>query len=104
MPRSEPRLAADGGNARTPTEPPGRPAAPEQGLDSGDELRGLRVDDDVTAEQHPADHLLGDWDATWRLAELLMKQGRGEEAERSRRIGLNPDGSIAFYVRACLKT
>ena len=75
MPRSEPRLAADGGNARTPTEPPGGAAAPEQGLDSGDELRGLRVDDDVTAEQHPADHLPGDWDATWRLAELLAERG-----------------------------
>ena len=30
-----------------------------------------------------------------RLAELLIKQGRGEEAERLRRFGLNPDGSIA---------
>ena len=29
------------------------------------------------------------------LAELLIKQGRGEEAERLRRFGLNPDGSIA---------
>jgi len=37
--------------------------------------RGLRVDDDVTAEQHPADHLPGDWDATWRLAELLAERG-----------------------------
>jgi hypothetical protein len=30
-----------------------------------------------------------------RLAEVLIKQGRGEEAERLRRFGLNPDGSIA---------
>ena len=30
-----------------------------------------------------------------RLAELLTRQGRGEEAERLRRFGLNPDGSIA---------
>ena len=29
------------------------------------------------------------------LADLLIKQGRGEEAERLRRFGLNPDGSIA---------
>ena len=29
------------------------------------------------------------------LADLLTKQGRGEEAERLRRFGLNPDGSIA---------
>ena len=30
-----------------------------------------------------------------RLVELLIGQGRGEEAERLRRFGLNPDGSIA---------
>ena len=29
------------------------------------------------------------------LADLLVKQGRGEEAERLRRFGLNLDGSIA---------
>ncbi len=37
----------------------------------------------------------GDKDAAERLADLLIKQGRGEEAERLRRFGLNPDGSIA---------
>jgi len=37
----------------------------------------------------------GDENAARRLADLLMKQGRGEEAERLRRFGLNPDGSIA---------
>jgi hypothetical protein len=32
----------------------------ERGLDGGrDELRGLRVDDDVLAEQNAADHLPG---------------------------------------------
>jgi hypothetical protein len=30
-----------------------------------------------------------------RLAELLTQQGREEEAERLRRFGLHPDGSIA---------
>ena len=30
------------------------------------------------------------------LAELLTQQGRGEEAERLPRFGLNPDGSVAF--------
>jgi hypothetical protein len=30
-----------------------------------------------------------------QLVSLLIKQGRGEEAERLRRFGLNPDGSIA---------
>jgi hypothetical protein len=29
------------------------------------------------------------------LADLLTEQGRAEEAERLRRFGLNPDGSIA---------
>ena len=33
--------------------------------------------------------------AARELAEVLIKQGRGEEAERLRRFGLNPDGSIA---------
>ena len=37
----------------------------------------------------------GDEDAARRLAELLAQQGRREEAERLRRFGLNPDGSIA---------
>jgi hypothetical protein len=29
------------------------------------------------------------------LAEVLTEQGRGKEAKRLRRFGLNPDGSIA---------
>jgi hypothetical protein len=33
--------------------------------------------------------------AAEQLPSLLIKQGRGEEAERLRRFGLNPDGSIA---------
>jgi hypothetical protein len=37
----------------------------------------------------------GDGDAG-RLADLLIKQGRDEEAERLRRFGLNPDGPIAL--------
>jgi hypothetical protein len=41
----------------------------------------------------------GDQEAASRLADLLcdqlIEQGRGEEAERLRRFGLNPDGSIA---------
>ena len=36
----------------------------------------------------------GDGDAAL-LASVLIKQGRGEEAERLRRFGLNPNGSIA---------
>jgi hypothetical protein len=39
---------------------PGRRTGLERGLDGGgDELRGLRVDDDVPAEQHAADDLPG---------------------------------------------
>jgi hypothetical protein len=37
----------------------------------------------------------GDWYAARRLPDLLIMQGRDEEAERMRRFGLNPDGSIA---------
>lgn len=37
----------------------------------------------------------GEVQIDWRLAELLEKQGRAEEAKRVRRFGLNPDGSIA---------
>jgi hypothetical protein len=39
---------------------PGLGVGLERGLDGGrDELRGLRVDDDVPAEQHAPDHLPG---------------------------------------------
>jgi thioredoxin-like negative regulator of GroEL len=38
----------------------------------------------------------GDEHAGKELPGLLIKQGRGEEAERLRRFGLNPDGSIAW--------
>ena len=38
----------------------------------------------------------GEWYVGERLVELLNKQDRSEEAERLRRFGLNPDGSIAF--------
>jgi hypothetical protein len=55
-PLSEQRLATGGGNTRTPARRPGRHTGFERGLDDGgDELRGLRVDDDVPAEQHAAD-------------------------------------------------
>jgi 8-oxo-dGTP pyrophosphatase MutT (NUDIX family) len=37
----------------------------------------------------------GDVDAARPLAGVLARQGRDEEAERLRRFGLNPDGSIA---------
>jgi hypothetical protein len=52
--------------------------------DCGD-LDGLRVRVGV-----------GDRDAAGQLVDLLAEQGRTEEAERLRRFGLNPDGSIAW--------
>jgi len=36
-----------------------------------------------------------DRDAAFRLTDLPIEQGSGEETERLRRFGLNPDGSIA---------
>jgi len=57
---SEQRLATGGGTARASARWPGGRGGPERGLDGvGDELRGLRVDDDVPAEQHAADDLPG---------------------------------------------
>ena len=59
-PLSEQRLATGGGGTRAPARRPGRRTGLERGLDGGrDNLRGLRVDDDVPAEQHAADDLPG---------------------------------------------
>jgi len=54
---SEQQLAI-GGNTRAPGRRQGRRTRPERSLDgSGDELRGLRVDDDIPAEQNAAHDL-----------------------------------------------
>jgi hypothetical protein len=59
-PLSGQRLAADAGNPRSPARPPGGLTGLERGLDGGrDELRCLRIDDDVPAQQHAADDLPG---------------------------------------------
>ena len=59
-PFSEQRLATGGGNTRAPARRLGRRTGLERRLDGGgDQLRGFRVDDDVPAEQHAADHLPG---------------------------------------------
>jgi hypothetical protein len=51
---------ADEVNTRAPAGQPGGRTGLERRLDgSGDELRGLRVDGDVLAEQHAADDLPG---------------------------------------------
>ena len=98
---------------------PGRPSAARwlAGLlAEGGDLDGLRARADA-GEEAAAERLAGlltergdldglrartnagEWLAAERLdvllADLLIKQGRGEEAERLRRFGLNPDGSIA---------
>ncbi len=58
--RSEQRLAAGGGTAQAAAWWLGGRGGLERGLDGvGDELRGLRVDGDVPAEQHAADDLPG---------------------------------------------
>jgi len=55
-PVSEQRLAIGGRDHAGPARRPGRRTGSERGLDSGgDELRGLRIDGDVPAEQHAAD-------------------------------------------------
>jgi anti-sigma B factor antagonist len=57
--RGRPALAVSPVGA-TPARRPGRRTGLQRGLDGGrDELRGLRVDDDVPAEQNAADDLPG---------------------------------------------
>ena len=53
-------------------------------LEERGDLDGLRAQADAGYEV-----------AARRLARRLIRQGRSEEAERLRRFGLNPDGSIA---------
>ena len=55
-------------------------------IDRGD----LDQAEQILRDQAGASH--GDAD---RLAELLAQRGQGEEADRLRRFGLNPDGSTA---------
>ncbi len=57
---SEQRLAVGLRNTHVLARRPGGRTGLERGLDGGgDKLRGLRVDDDVPAEQHAADDLPG---------------------------------------------
>ena len=67
--------------------------------DAGDENAARRLAD-VLAWRGDLDGLraridAGDQAAARKLPGLLIKQGRSGEAERLRRFGLNPDGSIA---------
>ena len=67
--------------------------------DAGDMNAAWRLSD-LLAERGDLDGLraradAGDWAAAAQLPKLLAREGRDEEAERLRRFGLNPDGSIA---------
>jgi TIR domain len=67
--------------------------------DAGDRAAALQLAT-LLAKRGDLDELraradAGDRDAAHQLPDLLIKQGRGEESERLRRYGLNPDGSIA---------
>ena len=71
--------------------------------DAGDVSAARRLAE-LLAERGDMDGLrsridAGDVSAAGSLVELLTKQNRGEEAERLRRFGLNPDGSIAGVLR-----
>ena len=66
--------------------------------DAGDEIAAERLAG-LLAQRGDLDGLrarTGDRYAAKRLAEVLTQQGRGEEAKRLRRFGLNPDGSVAW--------
>jgi len=84
-PLSGRRPAAGAGNPRSPALPPGGLTGLEGGLDGGrDELRCLRIDDDVPAQQHAADDLPGVRECAGRV------DGAGGGTGGSR-LGHNPD-------------
>jgi hypothetical protein len=99
------RARASAGDEHATQELAGLSARPDDpgGLraraDAGDFLAAVRLAE-LLAERGDLDELrartdAGDPHASGQLPELLRKQGRGEEAERLRRFGLLPDGSIA---------
>ncbi len=101
----EPRAQADTGDEHAAVRP-AEPLAQRGDLeelraqaDTGDEDAAVRLaqrgDLEEAAQILRARADAGDWRAASRLVDLLRRQGRGEEAERLRRYGLNPDGSIA---------
>ena len=67
-------------------------------MEVGQDLEGA---EDIAVPQEVLDPLqvpvglAGDEDAARLLPEVLIEQGQAENAERLRRFGLNPDGSIA---------
>jgi len=92
-PLSGRRPAADAGNPRSPARPPGGLTGLERGLDGGrDELRCLRIDDDVPAQQHAADDLPGAREHAGRV------DGGGGGTGGSR-LGHNPDCKRTVLAR-----
>ena len=92
-PLSGQRPAANAGNPRSPARPPGGLTGLERGLDGGrNELRGLRVDDDVPAEQHAADHLHG-------ARRRAVRADDGGGGTCSSRLGHNPDCKRTVLAR-----
>ena len=63
--------------------------------DAGDGYAAMRLAGQGDLDELRARAVAGDKEAASLLAGLLIKQGRGEEAERLRRFGLRSDGSIA---------
>ena len=92
-PLSGQRLAADAGNPRSPARPPGGLTGLERGLDGGrDELRCLRIDDDVPAQQHAADDLPG-------VRERAGRVDGGGGGTGGSRLGHNPDCKRTVLAR-----
>ena len=78
---------------RLGVDPGSRRVGLERGLDGGrNELRGLRVDDDVPAEQHAADHLRG-------ARRRVVRADGGGGGTGGSRLGHNPDCKRTVLAR-----
>jgi len=102
-PLSEQRLAIGRGTVRAPARKQGRRTRLERGLDGdSDELRGLRVDDDIPAEQNAANDLPGMWER------VVRAEGGGGgtggiglgHTRDCRRYGLGPVAGHAGFCNA----
>jgi hypothetical protein len=78
---------------RLSVDPGSRRVGLERGLDGGrNELRGLRVDDDVPAEQYAADHLPG-------ARRRVVRADDGGGGTGGSRLGHNPDCKRTVLAR-----
>ena len=97
-PLSGQRPAANAGNPRSPARPPGGLTGLERGLDGGrDELRGLRIDDDVPAQQHVADDLPG-------VRERAGRASGGGAASSPWPVSLASSLDRRRWARSCART